>query len=256
LTRLLKLASSAATAPSSGALDPRVEAAREFMAIETQLAGRSILGELGGEDGFAPGEHYPPGEVWDPVTHAQYFYHAHPEGQRPSGEVGHFHTFLGQGGMPTGVAPLVLPEMALAPLSRGTARDDPGTHRSRRDRGIFGHLIAISMDRTGRPISLFTTNRWVTGETWYRAEDTIRMLDLFAFEPERESLLDRWLGAMIRMLRPQIAALIRARDDTVMDWRRRRSRQRHVFDDHRLEVTSEATLDIAAELTALLGASR
>ena len=241
------------TAPSPHAEDPRVQAARDLVAIDAALAGHSILEELGAGGGFEAGEHYPPGEIWDPVTHAQYFYHAHPEGGRLDGEVGHFHTFLGQGGMPAGMAPLILPEMALAPLSQGAGRGDPGTHRSRRDRGVFGHLIGISMDRAGRPISLFTTNRWVTGETWYRAEDAIRMLDRFDFDAGSASLLDRWLAALLRVLRPRIVTLIQARDDAVMDWRRRRSRQLHVFDDRRLEVASELRLDIAAEFAALLG---
>jgi len=233
-------------------VDPRARAARELVAIDAALGGRSILEQLGGDGGFAPGEHYPPGEVWDPVTHAQYFYHAHPEGGRLPGEVGHFHTFLGQGGMPMDMSPLILPEMALAPLTQASGRGDPGTHRSRRDRGVFGHLIGISMDGAGRPISLFTTNRWVTGETWYRAEDTIRMLDLFDFEAAEASLTDRWLAALLRVLKPRVMALLQARDATVMDWRRRRSRQLHVFDDRRLEVTSELRLDMAAELSPLL----
>jgi hypothetical protein len=37
-----------------------------------------------------------------------------------------------------------------------------------------------------------------------------------------------------------------------MDWRRRRSRRLHVFDDRRLEVTSRRRLDLAAELAAAL----
>ncbi len=228
-----------------------MKAARELVALDAKLGGRTILDELGAAGPFAPGRHYPPGEVWDPVSHAQYFYHAHPEGGRAPGEVGHFHTFLGQGGMLPGTAPLILPEMALAPPVEG--RGDPGTHRSERDRGVFGHLIGVSMDAAGRPISLFTTNRWVTGETWYRAEDAIRMLDGFSFEAETATLLDRWLASLLRLLRPRIVALIQARDVAVMDWRRRRSRQLHVFEDRRLEVTSEAKLDLAAEVSALLG---
>lgn len=231
----------------------RLAAAREIVAVETALAraGRTLLDHLA--DGFVAGEHYPSGEVWDPVTHAQYFYHAHPEGGRAVGEHGHFHTFMGEGGMPPGVAPLVLPEMALAPSGR---RCDPGTHRSRRDRGVFSHLIGISVDDRGRPISLFTTNRWVTGETWYRAADVLRMLPRFEFAGDGPSaLVDRWLAAVLALLRERIAALIGERDERIMAWRRGRSRHEHVFDDRRLELVSTRRVDYRAELAAALAQS-
>jgi hypothetical protein len=231
----------------------RAEAAAEFLAVSAAFSSgeTSLMATL--LDGAVPqaGEHYPAGEVWDQVTHAQYFFHAHPEGGRHDDEVGHFHTFLGQGGMPRGLTPLVLPEMALAPLTLpvkekgGVSR----THRSARDRGVFTHLIGISVDALGTPLSLFTTNRWVTGETWYRAEDVVRLLDRFAFaEPSPVSLADRWLLSVLRLLREPIIELILERDAAVMDWRRRRSRQSHVFDDRRLQVTSEQEVDFAAAL--------
>ncbi|MEA2754385.1 MAG: hypothetical protein QOJ54_674 [Aliidongia sp.] len=239
--------------PPPGDVAPRLRAALDLVRIDTEFhrSGGSLFGVLGGP--FRPGEHYPPGEVWDAETHAQYFYHAHPERDREPGEHGHFHLFLGQGGMPAGLTPLVLPEMGLAPQSRLAERADPGTHRSVRDRGVFSHLIAISIDPHGRPVALFTTNRWVTGETWYRAEDVIRMLDRFDFAVATAGALDRWLAAVLRVLKPAIIELVQARDSTIMDWRRRRSRQLHVFDDRRLEIVSQRRIDFAAELEALLG---
>jgi len=47
-------------------------------------------------------EHYPPDDVFDRDTHAQYYYHAH----RGAGEHGHFHTFLRAPGIPEGLAPI------------------------------------------------------------------------------------------------------------------------------------------------------
>jgi Domain of unknown function (DUF6969) len=72
---------------------------------------------------IADWRHYPEGEVYDPTTHAQYFYHRHaaPSRKRPlqSGttrpaEHGHFHLFLRGEGVPAGITPLVLPELAVA----------------------------------------------------------------------------------------------------------------------------------------------
>jgi hypothetical protein len=233
--------------------DPDLEAAAlEIARVETMLArdGRTILDLL--TDSFAPGARYPDGEIWDDVTHAQYFYHAHPEGGRAADEHGHFHTFLGAAGMPRGITPLILPEMALGPGCGGDGRG-VGTHRSSRNRGVVSHLIGLTLDPFGRPIELFTTNRWVTGETWYRADDVERMLPCFGFaETGPASPISRWLGAVLSLLRPQIVRLLVERDEAVMDWRRRRSRTVHVFDDRRLEIPSTCTVEFAAELTKAL----
>jgi hypothetical protein len=146
--------------------------------------------------------------------------------------------------MPIGVAPLILPELAVADVP-ALPPQAPPLKRGRRDE--VSHLIAIAIGVRGEPIRLFTTNRWVTGETWYRGDDVIRMLDRFAVtEGEPSELLNRWVGAIIRLFRPQIAALLRARDDTVMAWRRRR--RTHVFEDLRLEVTSSLDIELDAQL--------
>jgi hypothetical protein len=116
------------------------------------------------------------------------------------------------------------------------------------------HLVAIAMDARGEPTRLFTTNRWVTGETWYRAEDVTQMLDCFVVaEPEPSAVLNRWISAMIKLFRPQITALLQIRDDTVMAWRRRR--RTHVFEDTRLEVTSTIEIDLDVQLSFVDGIS-
>jgi hypothetical protein len=184
--------------------------------------------------------HYPDGEVYDPKSHAQYFFHAHPGNRRQAAERGHFHTFLRAEGMPSGVVPLLLPEIAVANLAAPPPQAAPLKHGARDE---VSHLIAISVDPRGEPIRLFTTNRWVTGETWYRAEDVARMLDFFVVaEPKPSAVLNRWIGAMIVLFRPQISALLRARDETVMAWRRRR--RANVLEDPRLEITSSLEIDL------------
>jgi hypothetical protein len=214
----------------------------------------SILGEVApagaaasDDNGLCEWRHYPDGEVYDPATHAQYFFHVHPTNGRLPPEHGHFHTFLHAEGMPTGVAPLVLPEAAVAAL----APPPQGAPLKRGAREEVSHLVAISVDRCGEPIRLFTTNRWVTGETWYRADDVIAMLDRFTFAASAgpSSLCDRWLVAVVQLFRPQIAALLRQRDATVMAWRRRR--RAAVFEDPRLEITSSLDIDLGAQLAFL-----
>jgi hypothetical protein len=195
--------------------------------------------------------HYPAGEVYDPQTHAQYFYHVHPtieeSGGQPGREHGHFHTFLRAEGMPLGMAPLVLPETAVAAMPSPPPQAAPLKHGARDE---VSHLVAIALDQGGEPFRLFTTNRWVTGETWYRADDVVRMLDHFTIgEPGRLALLNGWIGAMIGLFRPQISALLRTRDETMMAWRRRR--RTNVFEDTRLEITSSIEIDIGGQLDLL-----
>jgi len=207
---------------------------------------RNILAEVApAADAFVEWCHYPEGEVYDPVSHAQYFYHAHPANSRLAGEHGHFHTFLRAEGMPAGVAPLVWPEAAVADPARTR-----GAPLKRGGREEVSHLVAISLDRRGELIRLFTTNRWVTGETWYPADDVIAMLDRFEIKTAVPSRLqDRWLVAVMQLFRPQIAALLRQRDATVTAWRQRR--RSNVFEDARLEITSSLAIDLDAQLAFL-----
>ncbi|MGH7046143.1 MAG: DUF6969 family protein [Stellaceae bacterium] len=207
-----------------------------------------LLGEIAADgSGFADWQHYPAGEVYDPSSHAQYFYHVHPAAERGAGEHGHFHAFLRAEGIPPGVRPLVLPETAIAAdMARPSPQAAPVKHGARDE---VCHLLAITLDLTGTPIRLFTTNRWVTGETWYRAEDVVAMLDRFVFGETERAAVSRWIAAMVWLFRPQIAALLRARDETMMTWRRRR--RGNVFEDPRIEVVSSVEIDIERQLAAL-----
>ncbi|HMA31807.1 MAG TPA: hypothetical protein VKT00_08340 [Casimicrobiaceae bacterium] len=190
---------------------------------------------LRGHGTFYELDHYPPDDVFDSARHSQYYYHAH----RP-GEHGHFHTFVRGPGMPPGATPV--PRAGDEPWPAG---DD-----------AIAHLVAISMDAHGRPLALFTVNRWVTGEAWYPATSVVRMLDAFRIDHASPSWpLNRWLTAMLRFYRPEIAWLLHRRDEAVAD------RARHhpgvdVLEDRGLEVTSELPIDIARHLTDIRRALR
>jgi hypothetical protein len=197
--------------------------------------------------GMVDWRHYPEGEVYDPASHAQYFYHRHPGPARmrsaPPIEHGHFHLFLRGEGVPAGITPLLLPELAVAnaPAPRQSAPLKLGSSDE------VCHLVALAIDRQGEPLRLFTTNRWVTGETWYRADDVIRMLDCFRVRTEHPSaLLNRWVGAIVGLFQPEIATLLHDRDKAILEqrWRWRGN----VLEDPRLEVTSSRDIDLDARL--------
>jgi hypothetical protein len=214
-------------------------------------AGSTIAREAAGAGGgIAEWQHYPDGDAYDAASHAQYFFHRHAAAERvgdDASEHGHFHLFLRAEGMPRGVTPLLLPEAAIANLP--TPPQAAPSKRGACDE--VSHLIAVAIDGSGEAVRLFTTNRWVTGETWYRAEDVIRMLDRFSLNgAEPPCIVNRWLAAIVRLYQPEIAMLLRKRDEAVMDPLRRR-RKVDVFEDPKLEVTSSLSIDLDARLAAV-----
>lgn len=219
-------------------LEEMAEAAREVRACQRALAktGDTVVGELlRGHGTLYEWRHYPPGDVYDAEYHAQYYYHCHPEGERPQGEHGHFHTFLRPLGMPGGVRPVALPDFK-----------EPDS-----DNDALSHLIGIAMDVAGQPVRLFTTNRWVTGETWYAAEDVTRMIESFVVDHARPSWpANRWITAMMRLFRPQIRTLLRERDETVRRWAEQRPGT-YVYEDRDLEVTSQAVISVDEQVAAV-----
>lgn len=217
-------------------LEIMVEAGREVIECHRVLANTNdnIVGELlRGVETFYEWDHYPAGDVYDHVSHAQYYYHAHPQELR-GGEHGHFHTFLRPKGMLEGVRPALLSDY-VAPEDENDA---------------LSHLIAISMDKFGIPIRLFSTNRWVTGETWYRADDVTAMLDLFEIDHAQPSWpVNRWVTGMIRLFHPQISALLKARDERVAAWEAEHG-DRNVYEDRDLEITSLVDISIDDQIRA------
>lgn len=123
-------------------------------------------------------EHYPPGDVFDPASNAQWFYHCHPATEG-SAEHGHFHCFL-----------------------RPEGPDGP-----------IHHLIAIGVDADGRLLRLFTVNQWVVCDDWADADQTIALVERFDMQmPSPSYLVNRWLTAIFVAYGSEIATLIRARD--------------------------------------------
>ncbi|RVP49199.1 DUF6969 family protein [Sinorhizobium medicae] len=123
-------------------------------------------------------DHYPPGDVFDPASGSQWFYHCHPA-EEGAEEHGHFHCFL----------------------------------RPRGPEGPIHHLAAVGVDARGRLLRLFTVNQWVVGDDWLDAEGTIALLPRFDVQMPRPSyLVNRWLTAVFAAWDEEIAGLIRERD--------------------------------------------
>ena len=191
-----------------------------------QKAELNVVGEiLKGQGTFYEWDHYPEGDVFDFDTHSQYYFHAH---RFDDGEHGHFHTFLRAAGIPDAMAP----------------EDNPSDEAWPEGDDVICHLIAIAMDNRGYPTHLFTTNRWVTGENWYCADNVMALLDKFDIDHAYPSWAsNRWLTAMLRLFRPQIELLIRKRDKTIVTWQKEHPGE-HVMEDRDLEVTSKLAVSV------------
>lgn len=193
--------------------------------------GLNIVGEvLCGQGEFIELNHFPDDDAFDGDTQSQYYYHAH---RGLDGEHGHFHTFIRTPGMPEGMQP-VEHKNASEPWPQGGE--------------ALSHLIAISMDAYGFPIGLFTTNRWVTAEAWYAAEDVTQLLARFRVDHAAPSWpVNRWISAMFVLFRPQMHQLLLQRDAALAQWAARHPGV-DVFEDRALDVTSSVAISVDEQM--------
>ena len=137
--------------------------------------------------------------------------------------------------MPSGCTPAPLPDYEL----------------SEDEDAALSHLIGISMDKHGIPIRLFTTNRWLTGEAWYAADDVCAMLDRFDIVLAHPSWpTNRWIGAMLRLFRPQIVALLHERD-TVMAKRSEKQPEENAYEDRDCEIVTHRHISVDDQIRAI-----
>lgn len=186
--------------------DAREIARREIAFCEHVLAkgGATVLTET--LTGIAQPQSwvkYPAGEVFDPQTGAQWFYHSHAPSADTS-EHGHFHCFV--------------------------RPDGPN--------GPIHHLCAVGVDPHGRLLRLFTVNHWVVDDDWLDAEPTIALLPRFDVHmPQPNYLVNRWLTAVLAAYESDIVDLIRTRDQVIVAHRPDDGGNARA--DRALEVTAE-----------------
>ncbi len=178
-----------------------VDCYRDLAARDAHLAG-----ELIGDAAFEEERHYPADDVRDPASGAQFYFHAHLDD-----ELGHFHTHLR--------------------LAGATPEDDE-----------LVHLVGVSIDACGLPTRLFAPNCWATDDRWRPADELRALLDRFACEsaPGRY-VACRALPALVRLFRPQIDALLDARDALV-------ARDARVLDDRATRLLAAVEVSIDARI--------
>jgi hypothetical protein len=144
------------------------------------------------------------------------YYHCHPQPTRIDGEHGHFHLF-------TLTAP-----------------------------GQWTHLGALSMDPQGQPRALFSTNRWVTDESWLPAE-ALQRLPLPELDWSVLSLVERWLYAMLSLFHDQFIELWSMRDHRLREIIATHP-QEDMLENRKYYVLSQIPIELLSRLEAALAA--
>jgi hypothetical protein len=204
-----------------------------------QKSDTNVVAELlhDGES-FRQLDHLPEDDAIDYESSSQYFYHAHAPEDRSadwSYEHGHFHTFLRRTGIPEDATPIAVP---------GDDLPESTSHTN-------CHLITVSMNAAGYPVRLFTVNRWVTGDTWYAADDVCQFVSRFEIDQVWPSWpVNIWITEMLRLFRPQITRLLLDRDAAIASWRQAHP-GRNPYEARDLEILSWMDISVEQQVAAL-----
>ncbi len=109
------------------------------------------------------------------------FYHCHEAATQHQNEHGHFHIFTNIGGEQ------------------------------------WAHVAGLAIDMYGQPLHWFAVNRWVTDGPWLGRKQFIHQLRTSA-EDEQDSLLGRWLYALLQLYQAEISDLLKSRDERVRSY--------------------------------------
>lgn len=205
----------------------------------TSMEGKNILHyTLQNQERHESMTHYPEGDRIDNDTGAQYFYHCHRENY-DSYEHGHFHCFMRYDQIPKRIKPSPLEDWDLF-------IENPMTH-----------LVAISMNKFGQPIRLFTVNRWVTSEIWYNSRHLPALLKQFKMTMTDDpywQVLDTWVEGMLQLFSPQIAWLQQERDRKMQEYKQTKP-SNNPYIDEAIEDLSEIHIDLKQQIEWVIGAT-
>jgi hypothetical protein len=204
--------------------------ARRILRVYQSLekSGEHLLRPALGRRALTQWAHYPRNDAVDTTQRYQWYYHSHTPADRPAeSEHGHFHLFARINARRT----LIAPAAEAAFLRKLQATDSTAKTR---------HLLAIGMNPVGVPISLFTVNRWVTGDQLLSSASTLHILETLKLDSGYPHI-DRLLSSLIALYMPQLRTLFRKRDQTLFN------RAKHgpgTLDDESLEILSELKLNL------------
>jgi len=189
--------------------------------------------------------HYPKDDVIDHSTGFQYFYHSHSaEDRQDFPEHGHFHLFArmnsGKHSIDAYTEEKFLEGLRSVP-------DKDSTNAS---------LLCISLDQKGIPLSIFTVNRWVTGDNLLSWGATISLLKKFHITTPGFETTNLWMKAMLGLFLPEIVDLLVRRDLRLAELARERRPSGGMLEDKNIELLSETFIDIDNKISLLNKATK
>ena len=183
-------------------------------------------------------EHYPGDDAISVDRRYQWYYHSHSLADRPGSiEHGHFHLFARMEGAAEHVD-------AIAERTFLSVLGEPDSEATTR------HLLCVGMSPMGVPISLFTVNRWVTGDLLLSRASTLALLESMTLDTGYAAI-DAVLTALAELYRSDIRSLMSQRDRSL---RARAAKGPGTLEDPNVEVLSELPLDLDGRISAALSA--
>lgn len=212
-------------------MDPLLQAAQCALDIPLrylQSGSNMAIAALAGAKQFEYLQHYPARDVIDNAHNTRFFYHGHSCKNAVRDEHGHFHLFV------------YFPDCRTTPTEEVK----------------FSHLVGLSLDNKGQALRWFTTNRWVTGETWHPANQLIALLPAVRLTTKgRLHPVAKWLESMLILFRPQIASLLLERDALIereIELLKQSSSKNQKYSQYQQVIFENREFDVISECPASL----
>lgn len=170
--------------------------------------------------------HYPMDDAIDEKSGYQWFYHTHgTEDRRVDHAHGHIHLFakrsLWSRRLQSKHEKAFQMLCGSTPLLANTC-----------------HLLAIGFDAKGLPVSLFTVNRWVTGDALLSRQLTLNLLQKMQINSGYLHV-DAVITSVIQLCFDEITALMTMRDKSLAD-----CKAPDPLNEQQLEILSETQIDL------------
>lgn len=212
--------------------------------VDLSSAGTHLLAEM--LDGSPPRQwaHYPDDDVIDRASGYQFFYHSHsPDDRDLSMEHGHIHVFA---------------RMDVHGNTIEMNMEDDFLRRLNGERPVEAgtiSLLCVSLDAKGVPNTLFTVNRWVTGDQLLSAATTRKLIPGFLVQVEQYRMINKWLKALLTLFWPQVEQLLIERDRTLLGLAADRI-EAGLLEDESVEILSSVSIDIDKQIDWLFNVAR
>lgn len=148
-----------------------------------ELRTNPVLNILGNNPNIIENQKYPNDHLRFGSEKCRAYYHCHDAPNKLMNEHGHFHIFV---------------------------RLNNENYNSE----VWSHVVALAIDTVGQPLSWFTVNHWVTGNSWRSANELNPILDNLPIARD-VTLTEHWLMAMLKFYQVIIKGLLQERDTQI-----------------------------------------